>query len=424
LLETLQILIFAVMEIQLFFFNPTCEMAIANGQVSYMPPRHLSKFEADLAALPFFFGREKDLILVSSVKGNSLDHLEQLGWKVPGLITRSDQLQSEVQGRIEFKPWGWSPAVYRVYRPFLSHVHPRWLHSPFKEWNSNLKELLSRGTGYRLLEIIRALAIKDGSASSLLALPEPPLMIRSLKELEGAMKVLCPPAVIKTPWSASGRGLFRIRDEGDDPYNAQWVRGMLNRQGVLYGESWLEKIQDVSFHFWVDEDRIEYLGHNFFQADPSGQFSGCVIGFPENSSPLWNDRNRQTQALGQASRLLKMGLEAMGLNDQYKGPVGIDALFFKDAKNGELMLNPCVEVNMRYSMGLANVMLRKRVSPNSSGIWKTEHFAKGTWREFCLEKTRRYPPVMQEGILRQGFLPLVSPDVEKQFGAWLLLGGD
>ncbi len=421
MLGTLQIRTFADMETQLFFFNPTCELAIANGQVSYMPPRHLSKFESDLAALPFFFGREEDCILVSSVEDNSLDHLKELGWKVPHLITRPEQLPLTSKGQVQFRPWGWSPAVYRVLRPFLDEVHLQWFRSHFNSWNSNLAEMLSRRTGYRLLEFIRDLVFKEGSSGSLLAIPEPPLVIRNSSALASVLDVLSLPAVLKTPWSASGRGLYRIRDERDNPVNSQWVKGMLRRQGVLYGEAWLEKVQDVSFHFWVHENHIEYLGHNYFLAEASGQFIGCYLGFPENPSPLWEDSSKVKEALAQAAALLKKGLEVMKLNQHYIGPVGVDGLFYKGSKSGELLLNPCIEVNMRYSMGLANVYLTNRVNAESRGIWKIESFLKDDWRDFCREKTRRYPPVVEGGVLRQGFCPLVSPGVEKQFGAWLFL---
>ncbi|MBZ4677162.1 MAG: hypothetical protein JG782_1782, partial [Anaerophaga sp.] len=45
---------------KLFLFNPTNELAIANGQVSYMPPANLRRFENDLASLPWILSDEDD----------------------------------------------------------------------------------------------------------------------------------------------------------------------------------------------------------------------------------------------------------------------------------------------------------------------------------------------------------------------------
>ena len=44
----------------IFYFNPTCELAIANGSFSYMPPRLLRDFEQDCASLPFLFASPND----------------------------------------------------------------------------------------------------------------------------------------------------------------------------------------------------------------------------------------------------------------------------------------------------------------------------------------------------------------------------
>lgn len=407
------------MSSRLYLFNPTNEMAIANGQTSYMPPNHLQIFEKDLASFPWLLGTGNDYILVDTHAGNSLNHINDMGWETPKIITHPEEL-SDKQSNLMFSPWGWSPSVYRRFKPFMHNVSSQWQSHPFSKWQSSLAQLLSRETGYKLLETISNIKQETASHFSLIALPKPPLIIEQINDLASVMKKCPPPSVIKTPWSAAGRGLFRIRNQNDNPENAQWVKGMLRKQGKIYIEKMLPKIQDISFQFWIDKSEIKYLGHNYFYADPSGQFGGCAIGHPENHSALFKDTRKIEEAINQAATLLEQGINAMELNKKYTGPAGVDGIFFKDS-DGEVKLQPCLEINLRYNMGLANIRLKKRIHPEAIGIWKTENFAPNQWRKMAEENIKQHPPVLMDGKLRKGFLPLVEPACNKQFGAWLIL---
>ncbi|MGM0376415.1 MAG: hypothetical protein ACQEQ0_06545, partial [Bacteroidota bacterium] len=140
------------MHSRLFLFNPTNEMAIANGQVSYMPPRHLQKFEQDLATLPWILGDENDFVLVPDKKDHSLDHLKETGWSIPRVVNSPNDISKPARGKLMFEPWGWSPAVYRWLKPFIDLAHPDWKNDPFASWHPSYAGLLSRETGYKLLE--------------------------------------------------------------------------------------------------------------------------------------------------------------------------------------------------------------------------------------------------------------------------------
>ena len=43
----------------------------------------------------------------------------------------------------------------------------------------------------------------------------------------------------------------------------------------------------------------------------------------------------------------------------YDGPLGIDMMFYKN-ENGEIALNPCVEVNLRMTMGMVTAAMGSR----------------------------------------------------------------
>ncbi|MGM0532401.1 MAG: hypothetical protein ACQER7_13730, partial [Bacteroidota bacterium] len=82
-------------------------------------------------------------------------------------------------------------------------------------------------------------------------------------------------------------------------------------------------------------------------------------------------------------------------------------------------LQPCLEINLRHNMGLANIRLKRHIHPQAKGIWKAEAFRNIEWKHFCREKKQKHPPRFSEGKLRKGFLPLTNPEGNKQFGVWL-----
>lgn len=406
------------MKSRLFFFNPTNEMAIANGEVSYMPPRNLLKFEHDMAALPWLLGDDKDFVLVKEKKENSLEHLSGYNWKIPKIISSPDDLPQTSRQNLWFNPWGWSPSVYKHFKEFLPFVHPQWEDHPFSKWNDHMADLLSRETGYQLLKTLKEIKSDNENHYSLISLPENPLQITKQEDLPDILKKLSPPLIIKTPFSASGRGLFRIRSLDDAPEDSQWVKGMLKRQGKIYIEKMLNKIQDVSFQFYLTENSIKYLGHNFFYTEASGQFAGCAIGYPENDSSLFADQKKVNEAILQATELLKEGLEKSEVYKHYTGPAGIDGIFFED-ENGSLRLQPCLEINFRYNMGYANVLFKRKMHPSARGRWKTGIFAKEEWQQFCKTEKEKHPVQMLDGNPVKGFIPFVDPNSRKTFGAWL-----
>ncbi|MFW6268146.1 MAG: hypothetical protein ACOC1E_03340 [Marinilabiliaceae bacterium] len=408
------------MHSRLFLFNPTNEMAIANGQISYMPPRHLQEFEQDLATLPWILGEENDFVLVPDKAAHSLDHLKETGWSIPQVVSSPQDLPKQARGNLFFEPWGWSPAVYRKFKPFFDLAHPDWNHYPFASWHPRFADLLSRETGYRLLRVLKDIGSGNKKKYPLLYLPQDPMIIERESELPAILKKFSPPLLIKTPWSASGRGIFRVRDITDDPAQSNWIKGMLRRQGKIYIEKMLDKVQDVSFQFWIEGRKINYEGHNFFYSDEKGQFAGCAIGPPENADPLFDDHRIVYDAIEQAADLIEKGILSMFPNLNYHGPAGVDGIFFRD-EGGALKLHPCLEINLRHNMGLANIRLKRHIHPKAKGIWKTELFRDTEWSRFCRNRKKENPPGFSEGKLRKGFLSLTNPNGNRQFGVWLEL---
>ena len=256
---------------KLFYFNPTCEMAVANGHTSYMPPVRLRQFELDLEAIPLWLAGPNDLVLViKPVPAEHIDKLETLGFSVPKFITSCNGLDNyEID---ELHPWGWSLAAHKYLEAYKASIGTAWLENPMSRWNETHRLLLSRLSG---LELIENTMEKLPGEYDLLEIPQVPLKVSSLDEIRNLSDQIAFPALLKTPWSASGRGLFKIEESNQLMQINSWINGKLKQQKFLLSEPFLKKVQDVSFHFWADRNGIRFLGVTFFKTDEKGQFVGC-----------------------------------------------------------------------------------------------------------------------------------------------------
>jgi len=122
----------------------------------------------------------------------------------------------------------------------------------------------------------------------------------------------------------------------------------------------------VSFHFMAEAEKIIFLGAVFFETDQKGQFLGCYLRFPEREDI---DNALIAEACSQTSELLLKTLQETEINKKYQGPLGIDAIFFENG-DGSLKINPCIEINLKHTMGLLNIFIREKIHPEKDGKWK------------------------------------------------------
>lgn len=401
------------METSLYYFNPTCEMAVANGQVSYMPPLHLRKFSQDLSALPTFFAHSQDVVLTHTpLPVAYTDHLGGLGFSLPQFIQQPEGIEAFRLPLSGLKPWGWSPAVHHQLKPYKLLTDAAWQQHPMSKWQPGHRMLLSRTSGYQLLKTIQQLLSPN---YDLVEIPSLPVKVSSLQDIELLPETLPPPALLKTPWSASGRGLFKIRDRNEQAEKNAWVKSKLKQQGFLLAEPFLDKMVDLSFHFMIGKEEVSYLGCNFFETDASGQFLGCYTHFPPAA---FIDHSLLTQMIEQGAHLIHAALRAMNLNNHYQGPAGVDAMVFLNG-SGQPRLHPAIELNLRYSMGLLNLHLRRRIHPEANGKWRIAMTDQKQWQQLDESHNKKMDSMLNDGYIARGVVALTPPPAEKGFMAWL-----
>ncbi len=394
----------------IFIYNPTSEMAIANGTNSYMPPKNLLKFERDLAFIPSFFAKEEDCIIVEDIPDNLF--LDQ--WHHLGLPKLNYIKPSEINSSLQYNslcPWSWNQTVHHKFKNILSAGSDEFKTSPNYIWNIDHKHFFSRDTANRVQKII-----SDSFSTSHVKISTPAINITSINQFSDWL-IKTPVAIIKMPWSSSGRGIHVIDEENNKKVNLDWVKGAIKQQGFVTAEPLLNKVFDFSFQLDIKRNGdIELLGYSFFINDNKGHFIGGNINWPHQDDVI--SRFLSNETLDQAALTLIEALKKVNPHQYYVGPIGVDSIVYMDDEK-QFKIHPCLDINWRYNMGLININLPKYVHEDSKGKWLVGSFQPGEWDSFIAKNQQEKPLILKDNKIKSGFINLTPQNKNARFGVWM-----
>ncbi len=395
----------------IFLFNPTGEMAIANGTASYMPPKNLQIFERDLSIIPSYFAMENDIVLTENIP--PLDFIEQ--WLDLGLPKINYLPLKDLQKSKPYKflrPWSWNPASHHKLKFLKESGSNGFKSSPNFIWDQAHKLFFSRSTTNQVQNYI----CQNQNRELPIDIPQPAINIYSIEELQKWV-LKYPKSIIKLPWSSSGRGIHVINPDNNQPINYPWLRGGFKQQGFVTAEPLLDKIFDFSFQLYLRTNGdIDFLGISYFINDSKGHFIGGNINWPHHESEI--SRFLSKDILDGVVYKLIQAIKTVNPHQFYEGPIGVDAIVYTD-ENGKLKIHPCLDINWRYNMGVVNINLSKYLQSNSIGQWKVGSFKPGGWNLFIEEMKEKHPLYINNAMISSGFINMTPSSDEAQFGVWM-----
>ena len=107
----------------------------------------------------------------------------------------------------------------------------------------------------------------------------------------------------------------------------------------------------------------------------------------------------------------------------YTGYLGVDMLVYRRKTNGEFAIHPCIEVNMRYTMGMVALRIsQKYLAPNARGDMRITYTNKPgeAYEQHCFMK-KAYPLEMKDGKIREGYISLCPVTRETKYRAYILV---
>ncbi|MCK9640468.1 MAG: hypothetical protein M0R39_11230 [Prolixibacteraceae bacterium] len=398
-----------------YFFNPTCEPAIANRSPFYTAPARLRKFESDLGYLTAWIANEWDQVVVQGTVDNAYNQeMRKLGFKLPELINLKEAMANPswlAQPKGTLRPWGWSPALLKLFKPAINFYQDEFKQSAVATWQEGHRNLYSRITALDLLTRI----IEKYSYEWLPESKELPVVCFTLDQIYAVLERKVR-SVVKTPWSSSGRGLLLFPNPDIKSKNDEVLGGMLNQQGFVTIEPWLGKVADLSFQFVSKAGEIRYMGRTFFETDSKGRYVRNQL----TDTPILPDglSGFLEKHHGEVVQLLQEALKESGYSSLYEGWIGVDALIYKD-DSGELKFQPMIEINGRYTMGAIALKLREHLALQSSGFLQIFYSKSSNFNLFCQKQKAEKPLIMDGQKIVSGFLPLTPPLQEHHFGAYI-----
>ena len=298
-------------------FNPEHDIALASFSPGFTSPHAGRQLRADLGFLPALWATEEDLVLVDDVEGakERYRHIKNRPRREANFITKA-QLHEASHEITQVLPWGWDPAIRH--------------------------ELLKEGIAEGLLpseermKAIREMSSREWAVHHLQTGTRIATSMRTLNE-QVEFFGRC---VLKSPWSSSGRGVRYVSAK-------EWEDSALRKWAEKVVEPYYKKVKDFGMEFEALPDgRVVYRGLSLFHTE-RGAYTGNLLASEAQKERVL----AQYVSPKELARLRENIIREISLYiyNVYEGPFGVDMMIYSDG--GELRVNPCVELNLRCTMG-------------------------------------------------------------------------
>ncbi len=314
---------------RILVYNPGHEEALklAPG-AAYTPPRIVRRMMADLSLLRCHEAGNRDLIFVPTLSGDDFR-----------LYNSAGEPTAPTEIVYDLDLWAAEPHTAVSVKRILSR---RGIRIRLPRYPSALPQMAHRRMAAECLKLLDA-------APELI-----PLWVKTSEELSAAIRhfMLAMPGlsavVLKHPYTCSGRGI-RILPL---PLDEQSVKILCRSKFQEYGFS-IEPYWAVQENWAIEwyckaSGEVSYCALSLFRTSEGGYTGNLMM-------PQVELEQRMMQILGGESSwrefLSRMQRTLSRLLCGYEGYLGVDMFTYRHP-SGKLKLHPCVEINVRSTMGL------------------------------------------------------------------------
>ena len=317
-----------------FLFNPWNDLALASNDPHYTPPASARQMASELQ--PFFTA------LLSSLTPHPV--------------------------------WGWSPLAVTKLREAGVPAHAL----PSTEQMAAYRAASSRQTAVCLLQRLRATwpePFEDGR------LVGESRWCQTEDEVQKAVVSFGGTAMLKAPWSGSGRGVkrFQISNPSSlNPHPSPWISRTLRTQGGVEVEPFYDKVQDMAMEFWAENGRVRYEGLSLFETTTAGVYAGNLVASEEEKERRlapYIDLDLLHELRHHLEVLLSEGI----IPAWYTGPLGIDMMVVESIphssfaiRHSSYSLHPFLELNLRMTMGWVACRLAQELAKDETAIFRID----------------------------------------------------
>ncbi len=381
------------MRFSLYIFNPDHDLALANSDGNFMAPLSARKLAHDLATLPLWYAAENSIIYATTNNRNRLNELQN---NFPQLARKEIVAQPDFEKIKSLNVWGWDKAVIKQ---FLNMGAPEnLLLNPFDV--ENIKRLSHRRNAIDALNFVR----NNASTSLQKIFPEKPIEIFDLNVAE-EFALVKKPAVFKAPWSGSGKGLSWVRGKLSDSHRG-WIKNTIKKQGSVIAEQIYKVVENFALEFECKNGEVFFEGYSLFDSE-GGIYRGNILmsdaKIVEHLTKYFISKENLLEVHNHLKEFIRLNIAPF-----YSGVLGIDMFIFEE--NKLLKLHPCVEINLRMTMGyVAHEFFRNFVQIENTGRFYIDHnpAAGALWNDHN-ERITKFPLEVENGRIKSGYLSLTE----------------
>lgn len=344
-------------KMKIHIFNPEHDISLASNLERFTAPHAARKLRNDLGFLPVIWAGVDDVVIVDDL-GAAKEGMRRIGLHPEGIVADSSEfpeiLEYGSKNRVEVCPWGWDAPVRTELKAMGIPVEAL----PTMGKVNGIRLLSSRAwVAEHLLKSLRGIDMTTGEAYAFDNLES----VKDFLHKHGQI-------VLKAPWSSSGRGVRYVSDAEDNSNNTHgltpqlegWINNIVLRQGCIMAEPYYNKVCDFGMEFYAHSQcEIEYRGLSLFQT-VNGAYTGNILDKEDHKEMLLTRMVPQ----GLLHEIKAKVIETLGkeFSGKYEGPFGIDMMVVK--ANGsdceDVLVNPCVEMNLRMTMGHVAIALTRK----------------------------------------------------------------
>ena len=343
---------------KLHIFNPEHDLALAANLRQFTAPHAGRQLRSDLSFIPALWADEGDLVLVDDID-NARDKVRHLGTKLVDKVEFITKVQLEHLIKTEFldsvHPWGWDLSL----KGELERI--------------GMPEIVMPGDA--ILYKVRALSSRQWTAEHLQSGVQ---FVQTVTDVKSLVREWGK-AVIKAPWSSSGRGVRFVsadefREGSGYPSFERWVGNIIYRQGGVTVEPYYNKVMDFGMEFEMVDGNVLYRGLSLFDTIKNA-YSGNILCSEDKKEEMMAQYVSPERLLQIRQHIIDVMEPA--LKGNYSGPFGVDMMIYAKDMNAlnqvistdmpsDFGVNECIEVNLRRTMGHVAIDLANYLQQTSA----------------------------------------------------------
>lgn len=338
-----------------YLFNPDSDRALAHEaeqrrkglpRAVYTAKPFARRMAMALQLLPCWIASPGDAVLVEGSDEQVAQWQQWVDEKMAGITIVN---RPPTGGDVAYRPWGWCNSV--AHRLLARGAAPAGM--PLDDEMLLDADIVAAASRLTTVKLHRLIADRLGRE-----LCPPPVAISDDETLRERLTAAASSGLyLKKLYSGSGQGIFRQPPATTDamPEMWRWLRDEFKRQEAVMLEPLYDRLMDMAVEFRCDGDGTEVDGYSVFEVDSHSQWVGTRI---DSRQALHGLITAAYPGFDDVVEAVRQALNEV-VPKRYAGFLGVDMLLYRKSDGG-VGLNPCVELNLRTTMGVVAAHMGER----------------------------------------------------------------